>query len=191
MRATSCLPVPVSPAINTTGTSLRAMSAASATSLFIASDAKVHVAASARPSPAGQVLHPVFERARVQRVADRGQDLLQLERLLDEVVRAELHRVDGVGDRSLRRDDEELRIGGVGAHLAQQIEPAAIAEHEVEDHRVGTHGLEFAQPLRARAGQRDLVALTRQRAAQRLPDQRFVVDNEDLRVHRVTSPAAA
>ena len=168
-------------------------SAASATSLVIASDAKIISRVSARPpSRAGRDIRPGARAcSRAARCGPRPGSPRSSNGFLMKSYAPSFIGADRVGDRALRRDDEELRVGGVAAHLAQQIEPAAIAEHEVEDHRVGTHRLELAQPLRARAGQRDVVALTRQRAAQRLPDQRFVVDDQDLGIHRVTSPAAA
>ena len=51
----------------------------------------------------------------------------QLERLLDEVVRAEFMARHRALDRAVRGDDEHLGVGRLGCMSAQQVESAAIA----------------------------------------------------------------
>jgi hypothetical protein len=85
----------------------------------------------------GHVRDPLLERPRANGVADRRDDLIQLERLLDEVVAAELHGGDRALDRSVRRDQDDLGVGRLLPHPAQDLDAVGVAEHEVQQHHVG------------------------------------------------------
>ena len=118
----------------------------------------------------------------LERAPDDDQQLVDLERLLQVVERAELHGLDRALDGRVRRHHEDLRPLAFGRRadvLADQIEAAQLRHDVVDDEHVERALRE--QPLRlARAGGvDDLVAGVAQRAAQRLEDLFLVVDEQD------------
>ena len=128
----------------------------------------------------------LFQRAGPSGVADRGDDLLELEGLLDEVVAAELHRRHRALDRSVRGDENDLGVGRLLAHAAQDLDPVGVAQHEIEEDHVRSVLLEAKPGLGARRGDAHLEALPGERRADRLPDQGLVVRYQDLDAHRIT-----
>ena len=93
MRAIACLPVPLSPVTSTIGTGLAAITCTSrSSSRHAGRGVNEGAAVGALALLRRHVGDPLLERAGAGGVADGGDDLLQLERLLDEVVAAQLHR---------------------------------------------------------------------------------------------------
>jgi len=128
----------------------------------------------------------------VQRAPGDDEELVDLERLLQVVERAQLHRLDRALDGGVRGHHDNLRTviaqaGGASAPavrgradvLADQIEPVLFGHHVVDDEEVERPFAE--QPLRlARAGRLDdLVAGVPERAAERLQDLFLVVDEQN------------
>ena len=117
------------------------------------------------------------------------QQFVDLERLLQVVERAELHRLDGAFDRRMCGHHHDLRpLGGAGGvELADQIEPRQIGHQVVDDQQV-EHALR-QQPLRfacARCRQ-DFVPIFTQGLGQRVEDLRFVVYQQNGAGHMCKS----
>jgi hypothetical protein len=107
---------------------------------------------------------------------DRG-----LEGLLDEVVRALAHRLDGVLDRRVRGHHDDVDLRPNRARGAQQILTGHARHHQVgEDHvdRGLPHDVERELPRRRRL---DRHAFALEQAPQRLQVFVLVVDDEELR----------
>ena len=118
----------------------------------------------------------------VERAPDDHQQLVDLERLLQVVERAELHRLDRALDGRVRRHHQNLRPLAFRRRadvLADQIEAAHLRHHVVDDEDVEAALRE--QPLRLPRARRldDVVAVVAQRAAERLQDLFFVVDEQN------------
>ena len=153
-RATSSLPVPVSPVIST-------VLFVSATQLG-ASDHVLHRAAAPDDAVVVELLVALVEQVAVLRaqplVLERAphddQQLVDLERLLQVVERAELHRLDGALDRRVRRHHQDLRPFASRAssrdELADQIEAGRVRHQVVDDQHVDAALGEQRAALRAR-----------------------------------------
>jgi hypothetical protein len=76
------------------------------------------------------------QRALGQRLVDQEQELLDLERLGDVVVGAELDRLDRGLDRAERGDHDDVRRVGQGADVADQIEAVEVGHPQVGDHQI-------------------------------------------------------
>ena len=136
-------------------------------------------------------LHDRLERAHLplqhdvaQRVLERQQDAVRVERLLEEVVGAELGRLDRGGDGPVAGDhhDQGLRVGL--AQLRQDRQPVHPRHLHVEQDEVRLELGEGVQRLGPGAGQRDRVALVLEQLAQRLAHALLVVHHQDAVAHR-------
>ena len=183
-RATSSLPVPVSPVMST-------VLLVSATQLG-ALDDLLHRAAAADDAVVIELLVALAEQVAVlgaqplviERAPDDDQQLVDLERLLQVVERAELHRLDRALDRGVRRHHQRSAArsaSGVDADvLADQIEAAQLAASRCRRPAGRTAARRAAAaPARGLVGLDDLVAGVAQRAAERLQNLLFVVDEQD------------
>ena len=115
----------------------------------------------------------------IQRVAQADQHPVAGERLLDEIERALLGRLDRRADRAVAGDDDDRQRL---VHRAQPLEhfEAVHAGHlDVEQHQVGRLALGERQPLLPGRGQDALVALRIRGHPQRVADGRLVVDDQD------------
>jgi hypothetical protein len=118
----------------------------------------------------------------VEGTAHHHQQFVDLERLLQVIERAELHRLDRALDSGVRRHHQHLRtlaFGCGGDVLADQVDAAQLRHDVVHHHHV--EGLHPEQPLRlARVrGLAHLVAGVAQRPAERLQNFLLVVHEED------------
>ena len=87
------------------------------------------LAAAQRPDLAAQL-------ARLERLLDEQRDLVEIERLVDVVIRAELHRLDGVLDRRERRHQDDQRLRRLLLDPAQHAQAVAVGQLEVEQDEV-------------------------------------------------------
>ena len=127
---------------------------------------------------------------RARGVADGGDYLLQLERLLDEVVPAVLHR----GDRASIEPWAEIMmilVSGASCRMPSQ-RPRCRRRRPAPDPAAPTSGRSSWN--RAQASLPDAATVSSNPSARacahRLPDQRFVVGDQDLDAHRITEHAA-
>ena len=118
----------------------------------------------------------------LQRAPDEHEELVDLERLLKVVERAELHRLDRALDRRVRRHHKNLRplavLTGAG-ELPDQLEARHSRHDVVHDQQVEQALAE--KPLRfARSRRRDdLVPVFAQSSRECAEDLRFVVDEQN------------
>ena len=73
---------------------------------------------------------------RLERLLDEHGHLVEIERLVDVVIRAELHRLDGVLDRGERRHQDDQRLRRLLLDLAQHAQAIAVGQLEVEQDEI-------------------------------------------------------
>ena len=112
---------------------------------------------------------------------DRREQLRKPDRLLEEIERADLRRLDGCLDRAMtgHHHDGHRQLAG-GAPFAQQRNAVGVRHPDIEQHERRLH----PQPIRARLagvlGERDPVALVLQDLGEELANADFVVDDQDV-----------
>ena len=114
-----------------------------------------------------------------QRVAQDDQHLVVLERLRDVVVGAAFHRRDRVLDRRERRDHQHRQVVVDLLDLVERGDAVHAGHHDVHDRRVERHRSDQVEPLRRRRREADLVALPRQQRLEDLAHDLLVVDHQD------------
>ena len=92
-----------------------------------------------------QRAHLAPQLRRLQRLGDQQRDLVDVERLVGVVIGAVLHRLDGVVDARVRRQEDDQGIRIVLLDLLEHCEAVGVRQAEIEQHEV------HAFPLRARA----------------------------------------
>ena len=141
----------------------------------------------AQPTYAGDLQDLVLTPCRCapKQRTDSGQQFGVVKRLGDEVIRAPLkspHAVDFVSPRR-EHDDRYLRIEAHEqwiciAHLATQVETAAIGEPDIEQHDVWPVRVDFG--ARMRDGSRHVhdEVVGRKVLGQKAEDARLIIDDE-------------
>jgi hypothetical protein len=109
----------------------------------------------------------------VRVLADRVEQLVQIERLLDE------SRCVHAGHATERRQHDHRDIGQLGIALLRCAELPAVhaGHHEVEEHDVRVHGPRLAKRLGSVTGPVHHVALVREHLRHGLTDVALVVDH--------------
>src|SRR4051812_49971784 len=122
-----------------------------------------------------------------QRLGDRGEDAVGLERLDHEVLRAELDRLEDLGLLA-QRGAHDHPCGGLELHDVLERGQAVLLGHrDVQRHDLGPELLEAGDRLHAVAGLADhLMTALGERVAHHLAHERGVVDYQDSG-HRATS----
>jgi hypothetical protein len=118
------------------------------------------------------------QRALGQGLVDQEQELLDLERLGDVVVGAELDRLDRGLDRAEGGDHDDVRRVGEGADVADQIEAVEVGHPQVGDHQLDWLGARGLEAGGAAAGGPDPVAGVGQLLGQELAHRVVVLDDE-------------
>ena len=133
----------------------------------------------ARTQRAVLVLQPPLPK----RVADDEHGLVERQRLFDEIERAEFDGADGRFDVAVAGDQDDLRIDLPLAQPRERREAVHAGQPHVQDDQIDRRArdaLETGFP----AGHRfDAVALVAQHAGQRTADTRFIVNDQDGRLH--------
>src|SRR3954470_14703436 len=115
-----------------------------------------------------------------ERLADRVDDAIGLERLDDEVLRAELQRLDDLRLLAERRAHHDAGRGVAAHDVGEGGEPVLLRHRDVERREVGLELLVAGHGLHAVAClPDDLVAGARQGVLDHLAHERGVVDDED------------
>ena len=181
-RATSSLPVPVSPVIST----VLLVCATSSARL----DHVLHPAAAADDAVVVELLVALAEQVAVLRAqalvldgaVDDDQQLVDLERLLQVVERAQLHRRDRALDRGVRGHHQDLRplaLAAMATEVADEVEAGQVG-HQVVDQQHVEDPLVEQPPRLARARRwRRRRGLPRPGRGQERADLRLVVDEQD------------
>ena len=109
---------------------------------------------------------------------EHRQQRVGLDRLLDEAVRAGLHRLDGLGHAAVAGDDDDFGIGMDLLELPEQLQPVGVRQQHVGDDDVRLPGLEdfFAAGADHRGA--DFVALVLEQDLEPLDHRRLIVDRE-------------
>ena len=118
-----------------------------------------------------------LEAARVDGVADRDQHALALERLLDEIERAEPRRLDRGRDVGVAGDHDDRRDLDEVPQLLQHFEAVHARHLDVEEHQVGRLALDQLDAFLAGGRLHHVVAVVFERHLQRVADRRLVVDD--------------
>ncbi len=155
-RATSSLPVPLSPRISTRR--VRRRGALDRVPDLPQQPALAdHLVAGFDGALERAIL--VLQARAVQRVLDRDEDAFARQRLLDEVERAELRRLDRRAHRAMPRDhDDRERLVRL-LDLLQHFEPVDPRHLDVEEDEVGRFLLDEREPFRPARRLLDVVAL--------------------------------
>ena len=133
-RATSSLPVPVSPVMST-GASEAAARPISFQMASIAVDVPTRPA---RAGGGGGLVSACDSAALLDRALDGGEERREIERLGQVVEGAVAHGADGALAVAVRRRHDDRHVAlRAGADLAQELEPVAVAQADVEQHAVG------------------------------------------------------
>ena len=182
-RATSSLPVPVSPVIST-------VLFVSATQLGALDDV-LHGAAAADDAVVIELLVALAEQVAVfgaqplmlERAADDDQQLVDLERLLQVVEGAELHRFDGALDRGVRGHHQDLRPLAFGRRRRRssriRSRPVSSGIRLSTTSRSNERSASRRCASRGLVGLDHVVAVVAQRPAERLQDLLLVVDEQN------------
>ena len=133
--------------------------------------------------PVAQVGDLVDQPAILEGLVDQQLQPLGVDRLLDEVVGAQLHRLDGRLDRGVGRHHDRRHRQVAVANLADQVEPADAGQSQVgDDERIRPLDQPF-QGGRPLAGHADLAFGRGEELRELLADQLAVVDHEDASIH--------
>ena len=122
--------------------------------------------------------HLASQARRLERLLDEKDHLLELDGLVDVVIRAQLDRLDRARHARIggEEDDDDVRIQLLDPR--DERDPVRVGQAEVEDHEVDPVAAPL-EPFRAVLGLQDLVAGRLQPLAERPADQLFVIDDED------------
>ena len=120
-------------------------------------------------------------RSLIQGAADDDEELVHLERLLQVVEGAELHRLDGAFDGCVRRHHHDLRPFGAGRRrqLANEVEAGQLRHQVVDDKNVEDALREEPLRLARVAGGEHVVAVAPECRRKRIENLRLVVHEEN------------
>ena len=177
-RASSSLPVPLSPSSST----VASLGAACIDDVHRAAprERRADDRAAALLGELGLEAAVLDEqRLLLERVADDPHDVRALERLGDEVVRAFLHRVDRGLDRAVRGHQHDLGLGRDRLGGAQQVHAGRLRHHQIgEQHADAVLAQEVERRLLPSVAARTLQALALEDLGERLDDRRLVIDDQ-------------
>ena len=124
-----------------------------------------------------------LEPALTHGVADHEDGLLERERLLDEVERAELDRLHRRLDVAVAGDHHDRRIDATLAQARQRCQSVHARQPDVEHDDVVGRAHDAVEARLAALDGVDDIAFVAEHAAQRAAHARFVVDDENSRLH--------
>ena len=112
---------------------------------------------------------------------DQPVEVVDLDRLLEEVEGAELHRLDRRRDGAEAGEDHHRHARLGGAARRQHLEAREVGELQVGEHEVEVLAPEEADAGLAVGGRSDGVALLRERVLQHAAQRVAVLDDQDAR----------
>ncbi len=122
--------------------------------------------------------HLAPKSGRLQRAFDGRADLVEVERLVGEVVRAELHRLDGGLDARVRGQQNHQDVLVELLDLAKDADAVSVRQAVVEEDQVDAFGELFQGGLPG-VGFEDFIPFRLQALRQRPANQGFIVDDEN------------
>ena len=142
---------------------------------------RVRLAEDARRVLAAQLEVLALELGVLERVARQQEHAVAVERLLEEVVRALLGRLDRRLDRAVARDHDDGQVGAALDDVAQDLHAVAAGHLDVEEDEADVLArIDGRQPGGAVLGQHRVDLRALQRHPQRLAHARVVVDDESF-----------
>ena len=118
-----------------------------------------------------------------ERVTNREEQPVGVERLLQEIERATLCGLDGRGDGSVTGDHDDLRRPVEIVEARERFEAVEPGHLHVEEDQMGMELRVERDGLAAGRRDPDLEILVLEDLFERLPDAGFVVDDEDAMTH--------
>ena len=128
----------------------------------------------------GQHLGGLHQHLALQDVSEGHEDAVQVERLLDEVVRALLQGVHGRFDRAVSGNHDDGRSDLLFGQHVQHIEAVHLGHFDVAENRVKRRLGRGQNAVHARSGFGHLVTFVFQDFAEARADGRFVVNEEQV-----------
>ena len=125
-----------------------------------------------------QLAHLAAQPRGLERLLDHGRERLEVERLVHEVVRAELHRLDGGVDAGVGREQDDEDVGIELLELLEDGQAVEVGQPVVENREVDARGGLLDGRL-AVLGLEHVVAGRAQTLGDRPADQLFVVDDQN------------
>ena len=125
-----------------------------------------------------QLPHFPAQPCRLQRARDRRRHLVEVERLVRVVIRAKLHRFDGGLDADEGRQQDDQDVGIRFLDLPQHGQAVGIRKAVIQEDEVDAVG----EPLDRRGtglGFKHVITVALQAFAERPPDERFVVNDQN------------
>jgi hypothetical protein len=117
----------------------------------------------------------------LQRRCDQLAQRREIERLRDEIERAELERPHGRFDVAVRRDHGDGNAGPVMLDPLHDAEAVAVRQPHVGEHEVKAFGAKSLDRIRAVAGRLDLDLHATERDREKFADVGLVVDDQRAR----------
>ena len=186
-RATSSLPVPLSPVISTrapVGPTRRTCSRIACTGM----DSPTISARLFTLSRSARTSRPRSRRSSALRMAT--QQALLAERLLDEVEGAVARGLDRGGDGAVAADHDHRQLGVVLAQPPQHLDAVHARQPHVDHRHIGTLGLAALEAVLAALGHVHREALGGQHHGERAADVPLIIDDQDPGTHAAPSSVA-
>ena len=183
-RATSSLPVPLSPVMSSAASASATRSISSLTLLDRRARADHLIEAAGVGHGLAEALDLVAKRAVLDRARQREPQGLDIERLGDEVVRADADGADRRVEAAERGDHHDRHVGAVGRDALAEREPVHPLHVQIGDHDVEVLLVEQLQGIGRRGPPRHDEPAARHRLGQRLRHALVVIDDEDVSGHR-------
>jgi hypothetical protein len=117
---------------------------------------------------------------RFGRFLDGEHEPLRVERLLQEVERAQLHRAHRVVDGAAPGEEDDGHAGLLEARVREDVEPRAVRDRQIREHEIERPAIDGLARLFHRRHGDDLVAVLRQLGAEQAPERRVVLDDEHV-----------
>jgi hypothetical protein len=125
--------------------------------------------------------HPLSQAPRLESLLDGDQEIVEVRRLLQEIVGARLHRLDRRLDLAIRRYHDDHEITVQLAKLLEQLQAVGVRQSKVQQHERGRRLLH--QPERSRSSGRRVhrVSGTLEVFGQPLAGELVIVNDGDHR----------
>ena len=169
-RASSSLPVPLSPVMSTR---------ASVPATMWAWESFSSTSERARDDLGAPVFVRIHEARDAQRLLHLVEQFLLVHRLGQEAEGAELRGVHGVGNGAVRGEDDDLEAGIAGLQFLEQADAVHLVHAQVGDDELGPEAAGGGQRQRRAFDGLDFVVLGAQADGQQAQQARIVVDDQD------------
>ena len=126
-----------------------------------------------------QLADLLLESLRPDGIPHRQQELVAIQRLLEEIKCAALRAFDGGGDVGVAADHDHRRRDFLFLQILEDLDAVEDGHLDVEQDGVVRRLLRLVQPLLPRPRLIDAIPLVLQRHPDRLPDARLIVNHQN------------